>query len=413
MAGKVIVVGAGIVGVSTAIWLQRDGAEVTLIDRDGPAAGASQGNAGLLAASAMLPNSEPGLWWKAPLMALNPNEPLFWRWSYLPRMVPWIARFLSHCTQAERLRISAALAPLVVDTLTEHRALSDGTPAARYVHDSDYVYAYADQAAFERAASEWELRRAHGVTFEVMDRHDYAQWDPFFAGGPGLAVRMGGHGRISDPEAYVTALADVFVSQGGRLITSEVTDIAQESGQVTGVRAGGAFLPCDHLVVTAGVWSGPLARALGLKAMLTSERGYHLELWDPSAMPRAPTMLAAGKFVATPMDGRLRLAGIDELGGIKAGPSNAPFRFLERKLKETMPGVRWHKQTRWMGHRPSTPDSLPLIGAVPGVRGAWIGVGHQHVGLTGGPITGRWLSQMIHGRTQNVDMTPFAPGRFG
>lgn len=411
MRRRVIVVGAGIVGVATAIWLQRGGADVTLIDRDGPASGASQGNAGLLAASAVLPNSEPGLIWRAPGMALSPDAPLFLRWSYLPWMTRWLAGFARTCTAADTVRLARALAPLVCDTLDQHQALARGTAAERHLHSSDYVYAYADRADFEASAQGWALRRQHGIVWEELEGAALAAHDPALARF-GFGVRMGGHGRISDPGAYVRDLASHFTTQGGRLIRAEATGAARQGARITGLRVAGQTLECDDLVIAAGAWSGPLMRDIGLRVPLETERGYHLELWDPSAMPRAPTMVAAGQFVATPMERRLRVAGIVELGGLRAGPSRAPLAMLRRALARSFPDLRWQRQTEWMGHRPSTPDSLPVIGAVPGLSGAWVGVGHQHVGLTAGPVTGRWLAQMVLGQRPNIDMTAYAPDRF-
>ncbi|PWE33887.1 FAD-dependent oxidoreductase [Maritimibacter sp. 55A14] len=416
MAGdrrKVVVIGAGIVGVSTAIELHRAGHDVTLIDRGAPGDGTSYGNAGLLASCAIVPVTVPGVVAKAPKMLLGRDQPLYLRWSYLPRLLPWLARYLSHATGPETRRIAAALMPLIGDSLADHQALAEGTGAERYVVPSDYLYVYRSRAEYEADALTWDIRRAHGFRWTEMEREALAAHDPVFAPLLGFAARIGNHGRISDPGAYVKALARHLEAQGGRVLKAEVSNIARAEGRVTGVRAGGETIACDTAVLTTGAWSGPLARALGLRIPLETERGYHIELWEPSAMPRAPSMIAAGKFVATPMEGRLRLAGVVEFGGLEAGPSRAPFEMLRRSLQAAMPGITWAECTEWMGHRPATTDSLPVIGPAPGVAGAWVGFGHQHVGLTGGPKTGRLLAQMISGQSPNIDMVPYAADRFG
>ena len=207
-------------------------------------------------------------------------------------------------------------------------------------------------------------------------------------------------------------LAAFAETKGAKIIIGEVTDFARENGAITGLRVGGETISCDDAVIATGVWSGPLAKTLGVDTPLESERGYHLELWEPSVMPRAPVMVASGKFVATPMDGRLRLAGIVEFGGLDAAPSRAPFKLLERNIRAAIPGITWKKTVEWMGHRPSIADSIPLIGAAPGLKGAWMAFGHDHIGLTGGPKTGRILSQLISGRQPNIDLTPYSPARF-
>lgn len=409
---RVAVVGAGIVGVSTALWLQRDGHEVVLIDRAGPAEGASYGNGGVLAACSVVPVTVPGLIGKAPRMLLDPDQPLFLKWSYLPRLLPWLVRYLGHANAADARRIAEALAPLIGDTLADHQALAAGTGAERWIRPSDYVFVYRDRVHFEGDAFGWSLRRSLGYQWEELDEPNFRAYDPIFGPACRFAVRVGGHGCITDPGRYVKALAAHVEANGGRFLKANVSDIVREEGRVAGVRAGGETIACDAAVIATGAWSGPLAERLGLKVPLESERGYHLELWEPSVMPRSPLMVAAGKFVVTPMEGRLRLAGIVEFGGLEAAPSEEPFALLKKNIEAAIPGLSWKRTETWMGHRPAPADSIPLIGAVPGVSGAFLGFGHHHVGITAGPKTGRLIAQLVSGRTPNIDLAPYAPSRF-
>lgn len=410
--GPVAVIGAGIVGVSTAVWLQRDGHEVVLIDKGDPGGGTSYGNGGVLASCSIVPVTVPGLMRKAPRMLFDPTQPLFLRWGYLPRLAPWLRAYLRHCRPEETNRIAAALAPIVGDSLAEHQALSAGTGAEKWVVPSDYVFVYRDRAHFEGDAFGWAIRKAHGFRWEELEDDAFRAYDPAFAPELGFAVRLPDHGRIADPGRYVKDLAAHVETGGGRFVKGEVTEIVREDGRVSGVRIGGETLACSAAVIATGVWSGPLARKLGLNVPLESERGYHLELWNPSRMPRSPVMIASGKFVATPMEGRLRLAGIVEFGGLDAPPSRAPFALLMKNIKAAMPGLTWDEATEWMGHRPAPADSIPVIGEAPGVKGAVLGFGHHHVGLTGGPKTGRLLAQLVSGRAPNLDLAPYAPSRF-
>ncbi|MGR3614719.1 MAG: NAD(P)/FAD-dependent oxidoreductase [Paracoccaceae bacterium] len=412
MTKTIAVIGAGIVGVSTAIWLLRDGFDVVLIDRDGPAAGASQGNAGLLASCACVPVTGPGLIQKAPGMLLNPEQPLFLKWGYLPKLAPWLVRFLSNANAADTTRIASAVAGVVGDSLSDHLALASGTGAEKWIVPSDYAFLYPNRAAFEKESFGWSLRRENGFQWDELEGNAIREWEPAFSPDLRFATRLGNHGRITSPGDYVRDLASHMQDQGGRLVLSEVDDLVRENGKVTGVRAGGDTIPCDAAVLTTGVWSGPLAKKLGINIPLEAERGYHIELWDPSFMPNTPAMVTSGKFVATPMEGRLRLAGVVELGGTKAGPSRAPLELLKRNVATAFPGLQWKEMTEWMGFRPSTPDSIPVIGAIPGLKGAYAGFGHQHIGLTAGPKTGRLLAQIIAGRQPNMDMAPYSPDRF-
>lgn len=412
-AKTVAVIGAGIVGVSTALWLQRDGHDVILIDKAGPGEGASCGNGGILTSCSLVPVTVPGLLRKAPGMLFSSDGPLFLRWSYLPKLAPWLIRYLSACRPQETKRIAGVLAALVSNCLEEHQALAAGTSAERWLKPSDYLFVYRDRAAFESDSFGWNLRKAHGVTWEEMEGKAFKDYDPLFADDQGFAVRMTGHhGHITDPGAYVRDLADHVVAGGGRFIRAEATDIVRDGGPVSGVVAGGETIACDVAVVALGAWSGRLMKKLGIPVPLESERGYHVELVEPSAMPRAPAMFASGKFVATPMDGRLRLAGIVEFGGLDAPASRAPIELLKRQAKLIMPGLTWKATREWLGHRPAPCDSIPLIGALEGVSGAYAGFGHHHIGLTAGPRTGRILADLISGRRPKIDLAPYRPERF-
>lgn len=412
-AGKhLTVIGAGMLGVSTALWAQRAGYRVTLIDREAPAAGASYGNAGLLASGAVVPVNTPDLWTKAPGMILNPDSPLFLRWSYLPRMLPWLSRFMAHARDAKTRASAAALFPIIGDSLSDHQTLAAGTEAERYIHPTDYLFMYRSRAEYEAAGYSWDIKKSLGFEPTEYEGARLQAYDDAFSDQIGFAAALPNHGRISDPGAYVTALADHVVAHGGQFVRGEVQGIVRENGQVLGVRIGGETLSCDQVAVTAGAWSTALTGDLGLKLPLETERGYHIELWTPSKMPKTPAMITSGSFVMTPMEGRLRLAGIVELGGLKAGPSKAPLALLRRQLKQVMPDLTWSHETEWLGFRPTLPDALPVIDAVPGVKGAYLGFGHQHVGLTGGPATGRLLVQMMSGQQPNVDMRPYRADRF-
>ncbi len=408
----IAIIGAGIVGVSTAIWLQRDGHRVTLIDKLGPGEGASHGNGGVLASCAMVPVTGPGLMKKAPRMLLDPDQPLFMKWGYLPKLLPWLRKYLSVANEADTRRISKAIAGVVGDSLEEHRALSKGTGAEKWVVPSDYLYLYKDRAAFEGDALAWDIRASHGVAWEELEGPALRAYDRVYAPDQSFGVKLPDHGRISDPGKYVKALAAHVEDNGGDVVTGTVSGFVREGGKLTGVRIGDQALDCDAAVLATGAWSGPLARDLGLNVPLESERGYHIELWEPSIMPSTPVMIASAKFVATPMEGRLRLAGIVELGGLDAPPSKAPFDLLRRMAKAAMPGLTWQRETEWMGHRPAPADSIPVIGAVPGIDGAYTAFGHHHIGLTSGPKTGRLLAQMISGRQPNLDVGVYSPARF-
>lgn len=409
---RVVVVGAGIVGVSTAIWLQRKGVDVVLIDRGGPASGTSYGNAGVLAAASVVPVTVPGLIGKAPGMLFDSRQPLFLNWSYLPRLLPWLPRYLSHCNPKQVHKIATALAPILRDCLADHRALAKGTGAEKFITPADYVYAYQSKSHFDADQFAWDVRREHGFQWTEHDAQSYQAYDPAFGDEVGYAACVHNHGRISDPGEYIKTLAGHFKNQGGVVEQAEFRDFILQNKKVRGVKTSDATIDCDAMVVATGAWSKALLQKLGLNIPMESERGYHIELFEPSVMPAMPTMIAAGKFVMTPMQGRLRMAGMVEFAGLKAGANRQPLDFLRRYLGELMPDLTWRDSKEWLGHRPAPSDSVPLIGELPGAHGVFVGFGHQHVGLSGGAKTGQLLSQMICDEPTDLDMRMYSPMRF-
>lgn len=408
---SIIVIGAGIVGVSTALWLQRDGHDVTLVDRDGPAAGTSHGNAGILAAGAIVPVPTPGLVTKAPGMLFNPNVPLFLRWSYLPKLLPFLKPYLGRANDRDVRQTADGLAHLLLDSADQHRALAKGTPAENYIADTDYLFGYEDRAAYEADTYAWAIKRQLGVRTVEMTGDEFAEYDPAMAGRFGFGLRCLDHGHITDPGRYVKALADHFEDQGGTILLAEVEDIETLRGKAVAVHTVNRRLTADAIVLATGIWSGPLAQKLGMTMKMEAERGYHVEFVNPNIMPRAPIMVASGKFVMTPMEGRLRCAGVVEFGGTEAPASRPPFELIKRQTMELLPELTCDDVVEWMGFRPSTVDSLPIIGPFQNAKNVYGAFGHQHVGLTGGPKTGRWIAQMIRGETPNVDLSPFGANR--
>ena len=407
----IIVIGAGIVGVSTAIWLQRAGHEVLLLDKGKPGMGASFGNAGLLAQWAMTPVNTPGLWKDAPRYLIDPNGPLFMKWLQIPKLLPWITKFMSHATDHGARRIVDNLIPLVSDSVDQHKSLVEGTPLASWIRDSKFSYAYPDLAAFQADAFSWEMKAKAGFIPTVLTGAEVREAEPILGPSTQCLAVLEGHGHITNPGLYVAELAEFFVKSGGRFISAEVKDFTLSGGQVRSVATDQGLFDCAKVVLTAGIWSKDLMTKLGLKIPMETERGYHVLYKDPSQLPRDPMMITAGKFGVNPMDMGLRCAGMVELGDHHTGPSKAPLALLRKKVAAAFPDMTYSGTEEWMGFRPTPPDSTPVIGELNG-SGIFAGFGHQHVGLTAGPKTGRLIAQLLSGAPPNLDMTPYAPDRF-
>ncbi len=409
--GSIVVVGAGIVGVSSAIWLRRAGIEVTLIDRLEPGMGTSYGNAGVLAACSVAPVTGPGLIGKAPGLLLDPNFPLFLRWLYLPRLLPWLVRYLSHANDADTRRIARDLAPITSDSVEQHRALAGETGAADWLQDSFYSFAYRSRADFDADSYVWDLRREAGFVPDLVEGEAVRDVEPALGPSIGLLAMMKHHGYILDPAKYVQALAQELVRSGGTIARADVKDFELQKGRVHKVLTDQGPFECDGVVMATGAWSNELMLKLGLSVPLESERGYHIVFKSPSIRLTHPIMVASGKFVATPMAEGMRCAGIVEFGGLEAEPSRAPLALLRKQVRQTFPMLDYESEEEWLGHRPAPSDSLPLIGEI-GKTGIYSAYGHHHIGLTGGPKTGRLIADMIVGVPLNIDVSRYQPDRF-
>jgi D-amino-acid dehydrogenase len=409
---KVTVIGAGIVGMASAVHLQRDGHDVTVVDRLPPGDGCSFGNAGIFATASMIPVSVPGLIKKIPKHLLDPLGPLSLRWSYLPGMVPWLMSFLRNGSMDRLVPIADALSTLLAASVEAHQRLAAGTAGERWIRPCPYILAYESAAAFEADRTLWEMRRERGARFDLLDGDALHEMEPALAPTYQFAVKLHDHGHAHDPAGLVKALAHDFTRQGGTIMRRDITDIEVGPDGPTRLLTAEGPIAIDVLVVAAGAWSARLTRRLGDKVPLEAERGYHVTIRNPGVAPINPIANAKGKFVATPMEPGLRIAGLVEFGGLEAPPTPARHEALLTHARRMFPGIDTSDVTTWMGHRPSLPDSLPVIGPSSDFANVFYAFGHQHVGLTGGPRTGELIADLVAGRTPNIDLAPFSVGRF-
>ncbi len=408
----IAVVGAGMVGAATSIQLLRDGHAVILIDPMQGTRSASFGNAGGLTPSSVTPLNVPGLLKRLPGLLINRRSPLYIRWRHLPRLTPWLVRFISHATPVRAAAMTDGINALINQCLEEHRALAAGTPAENLITESEFTVLYSNQRAFLADQYVWNERRRLGLQWRIVDGESLRQLEPELAGYGRFAVRMDEHGFIADPGKYLQALLEHFRSLGGKLMMGSVDQILTRGATARSVRVGGDQIAIDKVVVTAGIGSNALTKPLGLKIPMESQRGYHVELVEPSFMPKGVVNLSALGIFMTPMVGRLRCTSVVELAGY-GPPENARIHsIMLEKIRGAFPQLRWQRVNCWMGHRPSLVDSLPVIGKAPGFDNIYLGYGHGHIGMMSGPRTGRLLADLIAGRQPNIDLRPFDAGRF-
>ena len=408
----IIVIGAGIVGVSTAIWLQRSGFKVTIIDQKGPATGASHGNAGILAASSIIPVPNPSLIKKLPFYLLSKDSPVFFKMSYLPKMFPFLISYLSKSNLREVNKYAERMTPLIFDSVCQHKSLAKGTGAEKFISYQDYCFGYETEENFLNDKKVWKLRQKHGLPFEVVNGNEFSNFDPFYKDLFDVIVKCKNHGKINDPGLYVKTLCDHFLSQGGELIISKVNDISSKNLNDVIVKIESDSLIANKIIVATGAWSKKILKKFKIKMPLESERGYHVEYVEPNFYPKVPMMLTSKKFVITPMDGRIRVAGLVEFAGLKTLKRKPPLNLLKNKIKDLFPNLECKEKIEWLGHRPALVDSLPMLGYLDKNKQILVAFGHQHLGLTAGAKTGRIVSDLIIGNDIKLKISNYRPNRF-
>ncbi len=419
MPCHVVVIGAGIIGAASAAELLRDGHRVTILEPGEPGGeqAASYGNGCWLSPSSVVPMSFPGIWRNVPGWLADPLGPLTIRWRYLPRMLPWLWRFLRAGATEQRLAATArALRPLVENAPERHRRLAEEAGVGELIQRQGLLYVFPDRAAFEADALGWRLRRDNGVRWIELDENDLRQREPGLDRrySFGVFVEEGGH--CLNPGAYVGALIGSAVDRGAELRRAGAVGFRIEDRRLRAVRTDAGDIACDKAVIAAGARSRALAAAAGDQVPLETERGYHAVIEHPEVAPRHPIMPSDGKMSITMMAHGLRIAGQVELAGLEAAPNWRRAEILRDFALRMWPGLPRDlpadRVKLWMGHRPSTPDGLPCIGPASGCPDIVHAYGHGHIGLASGAATGRLVADLVGGRPPGIDPTPYSAQRF-
>lgn len=406
-----IVIGAGAVGVSCALQLAKRGLAVTVVDRGPVGGGTSHGNAGAILRAAS-PIAGLDTLAALPRMLMDPASPLSIRWRYLPRLTPWLLRFVNESRPSRVRRNADAIWQLGEGAVDAWRAQVRGTAAEDLLRPVGWLKVYSDDKGFEAARPSLEGYQARGAAIEYFDRDSLRQLEPnlapIFARGAlhadGLFAR--------NPRRLVEICADAARAHGVTFRQAEVRDAEADDHRGTITLADGERIGADRLVLACGAWSKRLAKRLGVSVPLDTERGYHLMFETPERSLNRPVIWEDKGFVLCPMAHGLRMTSQVELAGLQAPPD---FRRIERMLpmaRTMLPGLAGAPTDRWLGYRPSTPDSVPVVGPAPGARAALFAFGHQHYGLSLAARTGQVIADMATGRDTGIDDAALSPGRY-
>jgi D-amino-acid dehydrogenase len=409
------IIGAGIVGISTAAFLQRQGFSVTVIDRVPPGEGCSFGNAGGLAFAEVMPTVHPRILLKIPGWLLDPLGPLTIRWAYLPKALPWLLA-VGRNAMPDRVRlITEARFFLGLRVVADFETLLKAAGCHDLMVYADTLRLYDTEAQYAAEAHERAVKESHGYTVKRLTGDEAREIEPAVSPHIACGSFHGGWYFVRNPGRLVKSLAAQVVNDGGALVADEVRRIVMRDGKAITLELGsGKTHALDRLAICAGAYSHLLAGQVGDRVLLEAERGYHMVLPNPGISLSRSITYARVPAAATPMEMGLRLAGTDELAGLDAPPDYRRADALWTHFKHALPGLNPPDATttRWMGRRPGTPDSLPVIGPSARASNVWYGFGHSHMGLAWGPTTGRLISEQMAGAPANADLMAFRVDRF-
>jgi D-amino-acid dehydrogenase len=406
----VIVLGAGIVGVSAAIAARQQGLSAVLVDRREPGSETSYGNAGVLSSGSILPLNKPSLWSALPAYLTNRHAALRWDPIWTIRNFGWVARFLANARASRTKPRAAALHGLIDASLKLHRDWVVKAGAAHRIRENGWLKVWRSNAV-EAAKQEQAFLAEYGIASRLLDRQAISALEPNILPVYSVGLLHTQTASVDSPGAVVKAYAQIFANAGGKIQKSEIKSITRDGDSWSVMLSDGA-MTARHVVVALGPWSSDLLRPLGYRVPLAFERGYHREFKpNPARTLQRPIHDAEGSFLMAPMEQRIRITT-----GVELADRDAPSCFAQ--LEAVVPlahGVVEFGEAvgePWRGSRPTLPDSLPMIGPAPRHGGLWLAFGNQHIGFTTGPATGVAIAAMIAGVAPSFDVGPFSPSRY-
>ncbi|SEF34953.1 FAD-dependent oxidoreductase [Variovorax sp. NFACC27] len=412
MNEEIVVIGAGIVGASCAARLVMAGKKVVIVDRLAPGDACSFGNAGGLSPTISFPLATPDMYRQIPGWLTDPDGPLVVDWKYLPKAAPWLLRFLREGSPARSAAAAQGMRTMMRGVFEDYQPLFKFAGAEALIHRVGQLYVFDTDAGFAKEQGAIKARRELGLAQEVLDSHGIRDREPGLDARFKHGVYLPTHGHCANPQRLVQMLVQACIEAGARFVSGSVKGVEPVAGGVR-VHGLGESLTAASVILAGGVWSNELLRPLGCAVPLESHRGYHVQLpYGTAKRPSRNVMWTEMKTLATPMDGGLRIAGTAEIAGIHAEPNERRFELLQRIAGQMYGGLEPRGATRWMGHRPCTPDSLPVIGALPRDSRIICAFGHGHVGLSGASFTARVVKGIVLGEDTQPEWKAFSPQRY-
>ena len=407
---KIGIVGAGIQGISNALFLQKKGFSVTIFDRDEPGSpAASYGNAGHFSPYASVPINRPDVLTDVPAMLLSSTGPLALKWNYVPKMMPWFLQFVRNCTTKRMMHTAKNMHQILDLALPAYDELFDEVELGGLVEKKGILYIWNDQSLKSREL-EIKVRNELGVDQQVItpkEIHDLEpNIKPIYHGG--VYYQYGRHAR--NPKKILLKLYDLFLKKGGKFLKMNIKDINFNDEKPV-IKAETQSFLFDKIVIACGSFSKKLTDNLDEKIPLDTERGYHVHFKNCDHLLSRPVIFQNRGFGITPMEQGLRVVGTVEFGGLDNPLSKSRVKNLINNAKYMMGDLPEHED-EWLGFRPTLPDYLPVIGPSKKYKNVFYCFGHHHLGWTLGPISGKIISGMIAEENTNLDLKPYSSLRF-
>ena len=407
---KVAVIGAGIVGVSTANWLVKYGQQVTLYDRTEPGNEASFGNAGTYAKYANIPTNSSSFFYLFPYLLLHKNSPLFIRGKYFLKALPWLIKYLRNCRPSKVQDTTNKLTTLLSRMDEGYEDLFKDANIEHLIERKSVMYVWSSKIFYNSAIADFKTRAKTGVDIQMLSHNEISDIEPelnniFYKG-----ALFNGSYFSKNPKETTMGLLKLFQSRGGSYIKEEVTNINMYSNNQVNILTDKGSSKYDKIIVCAGVWSKKIAELFGDTVPLEGETGYHI-VYNNFHKTKHPVAWQERGSYFTPMNDGLRVGGTVEFAGLERDLNKKIIAFLSRAAKQVFPELEHHDQ-EWAGFRPSVPDSLPVIGQSKKNPYIYYCFGHQHLGWSLGGITGKIIAQDVCTNKTDIDLEPFSIGRF-
>ncbi len=407
----IFVIGAGIVGACTANQLLQAGHKVVLIEKDAPGSGASSGNAGSIGVASVPPFGMPGFHRKIPKILFDPLFPLVLRWENMWSSLCWFRKLVSASELGRVIKISDARASILAHAEGAYKDLLASLSLQHLISRTGLIHTYQSHGSYLNAEFGISLRKDRGVKLDILSGHEVREMEPAITDSVDAGVFYPDVGTCFDPGGMNKLLVKKFVDRGGEFLREEVKSFELVNDRCENLITDGSKHSCDEMVLTAGAWSKGMAKTLGCDVSLEAERGYHIMV-DQSKIPLKIPLVSADYHIAiTPMDSEIRVSTMSEFSSVSASQIHQKAYPIMRQARHIVQNIDMKTNSRWVGPRPATPDSLPIIGRSKKFKNVIFAFGHGHLGLSLAPITGKLVTEICNEVKTSIDIYPFSPYR--